>query len=184
MAAQPVHPGASAGPEPAPLALNRGEVISTISALLLLIIMFALEWYGVDGIPGRSGSRTGTVSAQNAWNGLTLIRWLMLVTIAVAFTAAAMHFRRPTQVVVASTRLALLVLATLTAASLVYRVLIVLPSPDRVVDQKLGAILGVISALGLALGAYEAVREQRARMIALVQTSASGNRLASGRAAR
>jgi hypothetical protein len=62
---------------------------------------------------------------------------------------------------VAALRFALLLIATLTAGLLVFRVLIVLPSPDRVVDQKLGAVLGLLASLGIAYGAYEAVREQR-----------------------
>jgi hypothetical protein len=171
-------PGAPA--ERGPVALNRGEVISAISALLLLVLMFAVQWYGVVGIPGRSGSRTGIDNGQDAWHALSILRWLMLLTVALAFGAAAIHLRRPSQLAVAGTRLALLVLATLSAALLIYRVLIVLPSPDRIVDQKLGAILGVLGSLGVVFGAYESVREQRARMVAL---SMAENRVASGRAA-
>ena len=165
------------------MALNRGEVISAISALLLLVLMFAVAWYGVVGIPGRSGSRTGIDNAEDAWHGLTVVRWLMLLTVALAFGTAAIHLRGASQVAVAGTRLALLVLATLTAALLIYRVLIVLPSPDRIVDQKLGAILGVLCSLGVVFGAYESVREQRARIVAHVQRSTGENRVASGRAA-
>jgi hypothetical protein len=133
--------------------------------------MFAFAWYGVDGIPGRSTARTGVVSAENAWHGLTVLRWLMLLTIAVALASVAIHDRRPRRPVVATMRLALLALGTLTAAALAYRVLIALPSPDRVSDQKVGAFLGLVSALGIALGAYQSVREQRARAIALTRMS-------------
>ena len=55
-------------------------------------------------------------------------------------------------------------LGALSAVLLVYRVLIVLPSPTRVIDQKLGAFLGLLCALGIAWGGYEAIREQRARV--------------------
>jgi hypothetical protein len=54
---------------------------------------------------------------------------------------------------------------------LIYRVLIVLPAGTRVIDQKLGAFLGVLCALGIAWGGYESIREQRARVRA---ASASG----------
>ena len=166
-----------------PVALNRGEVISALSALALLVLMFAVAWYGVVGIPGRSASRTGIASAQDAWHGLTVVRWPMLLTVGLAFGAVAIHLRGPSQVAAAGTRLALLVLAAPTAALVIYRVLIVLPSGGRVVDQKLGAILGVVCSLGVVLGAYESVREQRARMVALVQKSTNQNRVASSRAA-
>jgi hypothetical protein len=168
--------------EQAPLALNRGEVIGAVSALLLLVLMFALAWYGVNGIPG--GSRTDIASSENAWQGLTLVRWLMLLMAAVAFGAVAIHFSRASRTAIAATRLALLVVATLTAAMVVVRVLIDLPSPERVVDQKLGAVLGVLATLGVALGAYEAVREQRARILALGRRPKPEERVASGHAAR
>jgi hypothetical protein len=182
MPESPPAPGPSA--QPSPLALNQGDVVSALSALLLLVLMFAVAWYGVDGIPGRAASRTGISSAQSAWDGLSLVRWLMLLTVAVALGNVAIRVREPSRVVVAGARLALLMLAVLTAASLTVRVLIALPSPDRVVDQKLGAIIGVISALAVAFGAYESVREQRSRMLALVRASTARNRVASSRLAR
>jgi hypothetical protein len=46
---------------------------------------------------------------------------------------------------------------------LIYRVLIVLPGPGTVIDQKLGAILGLVCALGIAWGGYESMLEQRRR---------------------
>lgn len=147
---------------------TRGELISGISAVALVVLMFAAAWFGVDGIPGRPG-KSAAASPENAWDGLTVIRWLMLLTVLSAFGAIAIHARRPSRVTVARVRLAVLVLSAATATLVIFRVLIDLPSPDRVVDQKLGAVLGVIAALGIVLGAYESVREQRARMLAIAQ---------------
>jgi hypothetical protein len=146
--------------------LTRGELISAAGALVLLVTMFALAWYGVDGIPGRSGSRTGIVGSENGWQGLTGVRWLILLTVLVAFGALAMRAYRPPRQTVAALRLALLVLGCATAVALIVRVLIDLPSPDRVVDQKLGALLGMIAGLGIAYGALGTVREQRAQLAA------------------
>jgi hypothetical protein len=81
----------------------------------------------------------------------------MLLTIAVAIGAPMLH---ATGRAVAG-RLDALAMATLglvCAALLIYRVLIDLPSPDQVVDQKLGAFLGVLSAIGIAAGGFEAIR--------------------------
>jgi hypothetical protein len=176
-----VEPGASASPSAAPPAvaagseevtrLTRGELVSAISAALLLALMFGFAWFGVDGIPGRS--RSGRAGAETGWQGLSDVRWVMLLTIVVAFAAVAIHARRPARQVVAAIRLALLALGTLTSALLIVRVLIDLPSPDRVVDQKLGGVLGVAAALGIAYGAYEAVREQRARLLGLSRLPAA-----------
>jgi uncharacterized BrkB/YihY/UPF0761 family membrane protein len=150
--------------QPARPALTRGELIAAASAIALLVLMFASAWYGVDGMPGASTTSSAAATAEDAWHGLALIRWLMLLTILVALGAVAIHFRVPTRVAVARVRLALLALSLLTAAAVTFRVLIDLPSSDRVVDQKLGGVLGVIAALGIAYGGYEAIREQRARL--------------------
>jgi hypothetical protein len=147
----------------APDRLNRGELVCAAFALLLLVVTFALAWYGVDGIPGRPGAPNAARS-ENAWQGLSVLRWLMLVTILTAFAAVVVHLARPGRHVVAAVRLLLLGLTTLTAALLIVRVLIDLPSGDRVVDQKIGAVLGLCAALGMAYGAFEAVREQRSRL--------------------
>lgn len=144
--------------------LNRGEVACAAFALLLAVVMFALEWYGVDGIPGRPGSRSSAAGSENAWHSLLNLRWLMLLTILVAFVTLAVHAARPARQAVAAIRLALLGLTGLTAGVLIVRVLLDLPSSDRVVDQKLGAVLGMLASLGMLYGALGAVREQRSRL--------------------
>lgn len=144
------------------VALTRGEVIAAVSAVLLLILMFAAQWYGVAGIPGTS-AHAQAVGTENAWSGLTVVRWAMLLTILAALASTVMHATRVPRTTVALVRLAVAGLGSLTALLLTYRVLIDLPSPSDVVDQKLGAVLGVVCAYGIAVGGFEAIREQRAR---------------------
>ena len=66
-------------------------------------------------------------------------------------------------------------LGVLTSVLLIYRVLIALPGDGRVLDQKLGAVLGLVCALGIAWGGYESVREQRLR--ARAETHGSRRRM-------
>ncbi len=144
--------------------LTHGELISAGSALLLTVVMFALAWYGVDGIPGRQRHGAAVVATITGWQGLTALRWLILLTVIVALGTLAAPAARLGRLAVAGIRLATLVLGCATAVALVIRVLIELPAPDRVVDQKLGALLGLLASFGIAYGAVEAVREQRARL--------------------
>jgi uncharacterized protein YacL len=143
-------------------ALTHGELIAAASALLLLILMSATEWYSVAGIPGTS-AHAQAVTTQNAWTALTVVRWLMLLTIISAFASVAVHVIRASASAVALARLAVTALGSLTALLVTYRVLIDLPSPSDVIDQKLGAVLGVVCAYGIAVGGFESIREQRAR---------------------
>ena len=48
------------------LRLRQGALISAGSALVLLVVMFATKWYGVDEIPGRVATRTQVTHAANA----------------------------------------------------------------------------------------------------------------------
>jgi hypothetical protein len=159
-------------------ALTHGEVIAGVSALLLLVVMFATKWFGVAGIPGTS-AHAQAVSTENAWSGLSVVRWLMLLTIAAAGTALAVHLVSVSRSTVALVRLALAALSALTALLLTYRVLIDLPSPSDVVDQKLGALLGLLCAYGIATGAFEAIREQRARASAAARGADAQDPMAS-----
>lgn len=139
---------------------RRGELLSVASAVALAIVMFVLEWYGVDGEPGRFTSRQ-LASARDAWHGLTLLRWLMLFTIVVVLGAAIVHLRQRTHGAKTSTGLLITMLGTATFGTLVYRVLIDLPAPARVVDQKLGALLGIAFAFGIALGGWQSALAER-----------------------
>src|SRR5919201_2213318 len=73
-----------------PHALRRGELLSAASALLLLVLTFAFQWYGIAGVPGH-GSRSALSGSENAWHGLTTIRWVMLLTMAVAIGSVLLH---------------------------------------------------------------------------------------------
>ncbi len=139
--------------------IAHGELLSAACAVALLIAMFALEWFGLDGVPGRTRSLAWAV---NAWHGLALVRWVMLATIVVALGAPLLHATQRAHGAKTSTSRAVLALGSLTSAVLIYRVLIDLPSANQVVDQKLGAVIGVLCALGIALGGFEAVRADRA----------------------
>ena len=139
---------------------THGELLSAVSATLLAIAMFALQWFGVDGIPGRTARLSWT---ENAWHGLSVVRWIMLLTIVVAIGSPVLHATQRTHGAQTDTSMAVAALGGLTAVLLVFRVLIDLPSSDQVVDQKLGAMLGLLCSLGVALGGFESLREARAQ---------------------
>jgi cytochrome bd-type quinol oxidase subunit 2 len=140
-----------------------GELISGLSAVLLLGLMFGVKWFGVAGVPGASATRAATTTAVNAWNAMSIVRWLMLVTIVVTVGAVVLHLRQRTHGHPTDSGLAITVLGTATAALLTWRVLIQLPRPDQIIDQKFGGVIGLIAALGIAFGGFERLREERRR---------------------
>jgi hypothetical protein len=155
---------AAAGPPARPPRIRVGALVSATSALALLVIMFVMEWYGVAGVPDPSAVRPAVSTAENGWHGLTVTRWVLLATIVASIGAVVLHASQRAHGNKTDTSLIVAALGALSAVLLIYRVLIVLPAPTRVIDQKLGAFLGLLCALGIAWGGYEAIREQRARV--------------------
>jgi hypothetical protein len=149
-------PAARAGPR-----IRIGELISAASALMLAAIMFGLEWFGAVGLP-RS-RRSGIETAENAWHMLTVTRWFMLAAIGVALGSVVLHATQRSHGTKTDTGLVTAAVGTITAALLAYQVLIDLPGSSSVVDIKIGAYLGLLAAIGIALGGWDSVREERAR---------------------
>jgi hypothetical protein len=85
----------------------------------------------------------------------------MLFTILAAVGSALLHLSQRSHGARTDTGLAIAFLGALTSGVLIYRVLIDLPSANQIVDQKLGAFLGVLCALGIAYGGLEALRAER-----------------------
>lgn len=174
-------------PPPAPASATRvnvGELVSAVSALLLLVVMFATEWYGVAGVPDPSYARPAISTAENAWNGLTDIRWVLAATIVAAVGSVFLHASQREHGAKTDTGRVVASLGAVSVALLVYRVLIVLPGDGKVLDQKLGAFLGLLCTLGIAWGGYESIVRQRARADAAQTRSRRRSRLARDRSKR
>jgi hypothetical protein len=129
-----------------PSRLRRGELLAGAGAVLLLVFMLALPWYGGSGPTG--GSRTG-------WQALTNVRWLLVVTIAAALVLVFVQVTRRTPAIPVTVSMFVAILGLVSALALVYKVLIN-PSPH----QQVGAYLGLLAAIGIAGGGYWSMRQE------------------------
>jgi hypothetical protein len=170
-------------PAPAPR-VHIGELISATSAVLLLALLFATKWYGVAGVPDPSAARPAISTVENGWNGLTAVRWLIVATIIVALGSVFLHASQRRHGTKTDTSRLVAAFGAVTSILLIYRVLIVLPAGSEVIDQKLGALLGLLCALGIAVGGCESIGEQRARAQTGGRRSRRKTRIASGRLRR
>jgi hypothetical protein len=139
-----------------PSRLRRGEWIAGAGAVLLLVIMFVLPWYGLSG----SAETTSGSMSLNAWHSLSTLRWLMLVTIVAALSLCCLQATRSAPALPVSASVITTPLAGLTALALLYRVLINTPGDNGLWDPRFGAFLGVIAAWAIAFGAYRSLREE------------------------
>lgn len=158
--------------------VHTGELISVSSALLLVLIMFALKWFGKVGVP--EVRRSGMIGAENAWNTMSMVRWLMLMTILVTVGSVVLHASQRGHGTRTATGAPVAALGTLLALAVGYRVLLVPPNAGSVVDVKLGAFLGLLATIGIALGGLESAREERGRRDDVVHRFRRARAVASG----
>jgi succinate-acetate transporter protein len=143
-----------------PSRLRRGEVIVGVSAIVLLASMFALKWYGLSGVISPTAAKLGVATSVNGWDALTVLRWLVALTVVCALSLVFLQASRRAPALPATISAITIVLGFITVLALLYRVLINEPGPDNLVEQRAGAYVGLLSAIALAYGAYQSLRQE------------------------
>ncbi|HEY7151708.1 MAG TPA: hypothetical protein VH391_08495 [Solirubrobacterales bacterium] len=140
--------------------LNRGEKIAGVSGALLIVIMFVFPWFAVKlgaGVVALPNERT-----RDAWSSYGFTDVVLLVTAVAAIglvLLAAAGRSRPT--------LASSLVAGLGLASVVLVVISIISPPTLGFasgpgiehSRKIGVWLGLLAALGVAVGGYMAAQE-------------------------
>jgi hypothetical protein len=116
-------------------------------AVALLILMFATSWYGLS-TPARASFGAAHSTATHVWSMLSIVRWWLLLAVAGALASVVIDHRGMAD--------AAAVFGLIATGALFYRLLVVLPDPDAVLDVKLGGYLALLACAALTLGAYEA----------------------------
>lgn len=129
--------------------LRRGEQIVGGGALLLFVSLFFLDWYGVADIV-----------SVNGWHGHTVLRWLMLLTIAVAIALVVATATQSTPALPVAIAPVLTAIALLTTVLLAYRVLLNEPGPNEFVGVQFGAYAGLIASAIVTYGGYATMRAE------------------------
>lgn len=134
--------------------LRSGEIIAATAAVILLADLLALSWYSFSGAPGASAT---------GWQTLTVLRWLILLTVAAALALAWVQATRRAPALPSSLSAITTVLGTISTLTLIWRVLISLPGPDGRspgIGADAGAYIGLVTALVLSAGALWSLREE------------------------
>jgi hypothetical protein len=143
--------------------LSTGEKISAVSAILLFIFMF-FDWFGaeVSGVPGFSGELG---AGGSAWDALDVIPLFLMLAIVVAIGVAIVRLTDADLEPPVSMNAIVAALGGLAVLLILYRI-IDPPNSDAVagvgidITLKLGIVLGLIAAGGIAYGGYSAMREE------------------------
>jgi hypothetical protein len=162
-----------------PSTLSAGEKIAGVSALVLILSMFILGWFSIDGISTEvegagglgnieiSGDDLGSLAEQsgedtsgNAWEAFGLIDLVLLVTVLAAVGVAVA--RATGNSVPSEAAMVVMGLGALSVLLLLFRVIVppdLVPGdlPDGVevdvdVSRGIGLFVGLIASAGIAYG--------------------------------
>jgi hypothetical protein len=144
-----------------PTRLRFGELVAGVAAVLLLIDMFLLPWWGLSGRLAHLLASFGVSDiTANAWDSLSFGRWLMLATIAVTLLLVIFQAIKAGPAWPVTLSMLSMVLGIVTALELIYRVLINGPYSIDGIATKPGAYLGLACSLVLAYGGFRSTREE------------------------
>ena len=130
---------------------GRGDLLAAAGALVLLVLMFALKWYG----PGAITSGKVVTTTVNGWDGLIHLRWLMLLTILSALLVGVIRATRRAPALPIAAGMIVPLLGVATLLWLGYRVFISIPP-----GQKPAAYLGLACVLAIVIGGGASLRQQ------------------------
>jgi hypothetical protein len=121
--------------------LRLGEVVAAFGAVVLVIDLFALDWYA-------SPDRTG-------WAAIPTLRWFALVTAALGLALALTQATSAGPALPVSLDLIGMLLAGLTTILLAIRL------ATTGASLQAGAYVGVLAAAATAVGAFRAMRTEQ-----------------------
>ena len=138
-----------------PSRLRLGEWIAGGGAVLLLVFMFALSWF--TGRPAGAGSSSGQSTSLDGWQGLTHLRWLVLLTIVLALALVWLQATRRRPALPVTLSLFAMLLGGVTVLALLYRVVV---DPPDGLSVEAGAYLGLAAAVAITYGGYKSLRTE------------------------
>lgn len=126
--------------------------------LVLLVSMFALKWYGLNGTLAPTAAGLGLDTSLDAWHGLSTLRWLLLLTVVLAAALVYLQGTRPAPALPVTFSALVALFAVLSTLGLIYRVLLNPPGTD--LTTRAGAYVGLLAAAVTAYGGYRSMREE------------------------
>jgi hypothetical protein len=140
--------------------LRRPEIVAGVAAVVLLLSMFLLPWYGYKGDLAPLAARLGVATSQDGWHSLSTTRWLMLLTVLAALALVYLQGTRRAPALPAAFSVFVWLLGGLTSLVLIYRVLINMPGPNNVVTSDVGAYIGLLASIVIAGAGYRSLRAE------------------------
>jgi hypothetical protein len=136
------------------------EILAGVAGALLFLSLW-FDWFSEAGALGQDimGERTfGT----NAWQQLAILDILLAVVAVGGILVLVTHALSRSPAVPMAVNVAVAALATIAVLFVVYR-LIDQPGPNERINVEVGAYLGLLFTLGVAVGSWWAMRDESPR---------------------
>jgi hypothetical protein len=146
--------------------LRTGEFVAAIGGVVLLVAMFAIDWYEISGFGGlieQFGNAVGVDTGIKAWDGQGFLGTIAnLVILAAAISAITLAILTATSRTVALPVAASAITAGLGIGAVVMVLgrMVFQPGPNEVVDLRFGILLALIGAGIVAYGGWRAMQEE------------------------
>ena len=127
--------------------LRRGEIIATLSAVVLAVLMFLVPWESL-AIPG--GRHTGA----DAWTSFPTLRWLIAVVAALGLLLGYLQVTRQAPALPVALDTVLITLSALATVVLLIRLLTGDGTPQA------GGFTGLAATAALSAGAFMSLRQE------------------------
>ncbi len=127
--------------------LRRGEIIATLSAVVLVALVFAVPWVSF-GNPG------GGHTSASAWTGFPTLRWPIVIVGAVGLLLGYLQAARAAPALPVAVDAILVTLAAVTTVALLIRLLTGDGSP------QVGGFAGLVAVAALTAGAFMSLRQE------------------------
>jgi hypothetical protein len=145
--------------------LNRGEKIAGVAGILLILIMFIFDWFGLK-FTASGAFGISAEGGRNAWGSYGFTDILLFIT-ALAAIALAVTAASDSEVGLPVAMSA--IVAALGVISLVFVIISVISPPDFGVnvsgtgvdhERKIGVWLGLLAVIGVTAGGFLAMQEE------------------------
>ena len=147
--------------------LSQGEKIAGVSGILLILIMFIFDWFGLKFDAGAGAFSVSAEGARNAWGSYGFTDVVLFIT---ALAAIGLALIAASEGEVGLPVALSAVVAGLGILSVVLIIISLISPPDSrranlsgtgiSHTRKIGVFLGLISAAAVAVGGYMAMQEE------------------------
>ncbi|MEO8687174.1 MAG: hypothetical protein ABI611_03015 [Solirubrobacteraceae bacterium] len=138
--------------------LRPGDILAGVGGVVLLVVMF-LDWYAAGGSTEIQGQNLKISIGFNAWEAFSVTDLILALTALSGIALAVLTAGRRSPALPVAAGVITTTLGALATLLVFYRILNQ-PGPNEFVEVKLGAFLGFLAVLAVAVGGYRATQDE------------------------